>query len=128
MGAVSTSKYHYHNKAGQPPHPYKLSKDSTASLVVLEREKFLALARDQTLTRLACSLVTVPTLLSWLLIDTGRRRNRASIFFLSPTLKHDCLTRWAQCQLVNITIIRKQDIELSTVSAIFQLQLALIFI
>jgi len=66
---------------GAPPHPYTLNKDSTDSLVVLEREKSLAPARDQTLASLACSLVTVLTLLSWLLIDIGRRRNGASIFF-----------------------------------------------
>ena len=69
------------------PHPYILNKDSTDSLVGLEREKSLAPARDQTLASLPCSLVTVLTLLSWLLIDIGRRRNRVSIFFLSPTFK-----------------------------------------
>jgi hypothetical protein len=64
-----------------------LNKDSTDSLVVLEREKSLAPARDQALAGLACSLVTAPTMLSWLLIDIRRKRNVASIFFLSPTFK-----------------------------------------
>jgi hypothetical protein len=66
-----------------------LNKNSTDSLVALEREKSLAPAKNQTLAGLACNLVTVPTLLSWLLIDIGRR-NRASIFFLSHTLKYYC--------------------------------------
>jgi hypothetical protein len=56
-------------------------------MVVLDREKSLPPVRDQTLASLAYSLVTVPTLLSRLLIDIGRRRNRASIFFLSLTFK-----------------------------------------
>jgi hypothetical protein len=72
---------------GKNPHPYTLNKDSADSLVVLEGEKSLPLATDQTLASLACSLVTVPALLSWLLIDIGRRRNSASILFLSPPLK-----------------------------------------
>jgi len=70
-----------------PPHPYTLNKDSTDSMVVLEREKSLLPVRDQTQAGLARSLVSVPTLLSRLLIDTGRRRNRASIFLLSPSFK-----------------------------------------